>query len=361
MAELYVKKDSIKANYEKMYELCNENGTSLNVVSKFCLSNPEIIKHLYNSSKNPCKTISDSNMVNFSYLQEELSCNITKCLIKTKISDIQKIPALPKNARPTRLFVSDKNLLLEIAKLPEDLDIEVVLIAETGDMKDGFVIEDILQICNEFKNINIIGISVNFSCLSGILPDLQTVKELAEVAKKVQQIRNLNKPFLSVGGTVVHELLEKNELKGLVQEVRCGEGIFFGFDSSGNKELKNFCKQTIILRGEIIEVSQKDFSLRNGKTSGFTATGSKVENKIEQGKRLRAVLDFGILGASQNDLVPVDKEIYFAGQTFDFTVVDITDSKNKYIAGNRIDFITNYGAASFCMMNRFIPCILVEE
>ena len=105
-------------------------------------------------------------------------------------------------------------------------------------------------------------------------------------------------------------------------------------------------------------------TLSTGK-AGFSATGNstadKEQNLTEKGSRIRAVLDFGILGAVQKDLKPVDANIIFAGQTFDFTVADVTDSPHVYKAGERIDFITNYGSASFAMMNRYIPCILAEE
>lgn len=360
MAECRVLKSAVKHNFSMMKELCHKNGAQLNVVTKFSLSNPDIIKYL---SEEGCTTISDSNMCNFQNLDPQIAAKLTKCVIKTRISDIKKIPDLPSYARPDRLFVSDIALLKEIEKLPEDLQPQVVLITETGDMKDGFFPKEICDICHTMPKINIIGISVNFACLSGILPDFDTIKMLAELASNVQKIRNLEKPFLSIGGTVVHSVAQNGQLKNLIQEIRSGEGIFFGFDSSGGKILEGFCQKTIILRGEIMEVSDKDFALQQGHSAGFSATGHSGKNPalVETGVRKRAVLDFGILAASQEDLVPVDSSIILAGQTFDFTVVDVTDSSINYVPGNGIDFITNYASASFSMMNRYIPCVLVEE
>lgn len=364
MAECRVIKSAVAHNYLMMKMLCEKNGAGLNVVSKFCLSNPKIIEFLANLSENPCRTISDSNMENFLKLDEKFASKITKCVIKTRLSDIKKIPSIPSYARPDRVFVSDEELLKEIEKLPLEMQPEVVLITETGDLKDGFMPDEILRICENMSKIKIIGVSVNFACLSGILPDVTTVKMLEDLACKVQQIRGLEKPFLSVGGTVVHTIAENGELRGLIQEIRSGEGIFFGNDSSGGQTLKGFNQKTIILRGEILEVSEKDFDLRSGHVAGFSATGhGKPEGRtcIEKGIRKRAVLDFGILGAAESDLVPVDSKIVPAGQTFDFTVVDVTDSSIKYTVGEGIDFVTNYGSASFAMMNRYIPCVLVEE
>lgn len=368
MAECKVLKKSIIHNYEMMKTLCKKNNAQINIVSKLCLSNKDIIHCFYEqnlkSKETGQFTISDSNMLNFLNLDEQIASKITKCVIKTRLSDIKKIPELPSYARPDRLFISDTVLLEQVEKLPPEMQPEIVLITETGDMKDGFLPDKILSICRELPKINIIGISVNFSCLSGILPDLATVQMLNELAIKVQEIRNLEKPFLSVGGTVVHKIAENGELKGLIQEIRSGEGIFFGYDSSGGQLLPGFCQKTIVLCGEILEVSKKDFALRNGHQAGFSAighNGSVVNSELETGIRNRAILDFGILAADQKDLIPVDNSVLLTGQTFDFTVVDITDSQKRYIPGDEVVFITNYASASFTMMNRFIPCSLVED
>lgn len=361
MAICKVYGNALRHNYRLMAELCKSNNAQLNIVSKFCLSNPSIIDFLHKANDFTRTVISDSNMENFCNLDEKLASGIIKCVIKTRLSDIHKIPSLKPCFRPDRLFVSDMAMLHAVEELPEEIRPEIVLIAETGDLKDGFVPNEILRIADNMPTLRVIGLSVNFSCLSGILPDIDIVKFLAGIAKQIQNKRGLDKPFLSVGGTVVHVLAEKCLLDGLVQEIRSGEGIFFGYDSSGGMELKDFCHETISLEGEILEIAEKDFALREGHAAGFTATGDISDKKIESGIRKRAVLDFGVLVANQKDLFSVDKNVVPAGQTFDFTVVDITDSEEKYATGQYIKFFTNYASASFVMMNRYVPCSLIEE
>lgn len=353
--------NALKHNYGRMAELCRLNNAQLNIVSKFCLSNPSVIDFLYGAKEFSRTVISDSNMENFCNLDEKLASSIIKCVIKTRMSDIRKIPSLKPCFRPDRLFVSDMAMLHAVEELPEEMRPEIVLIAETGDLKDGFLPDEILRIADNMPTLRVIGLSVNFSCLSGILPDIDTVKVLAGIAKQIQKKRGLDKPFLSVGGTVVHVLVEEGSLNGLVQEIRSGEGIFFGYDSSGGMELKDFCHETISLEGEILEIADKDFALRQGHSAGFTATGDVSDKRIESGVRKRAVLDFGVLVANQKDLFSIDKNVVPAGQTFDFTVVDITDSTEKYATGQYIKFFTNYAAASFVMMNRYVPCSFIED
>ncbi|MCR5763454.1 MAG: hypothetical protein K6G00_08755 [Treponema sp.] len=358
MAFCTIHKNAIEQNYRQMSMLCKKNNAQLNVVSKFCLSNPLVISFLNGIKDCPCTVISDSNMENFARLEESLASRLTKCVIKTRLSDIKKIPSIKKSYRPDRLFVSDMAMLNAIAELPGDMRPEIVLIAETGDLKDGFLLNDIMLISEMLPILNIIGVSANFSCLSGILPDIDTVCKLYETAAFIQKKRSLEKPFLSVGGTVIHGLAGTGSLDGLVQEIRSGEGIFFGYDSSGGTDLAGFSKETISLDGEVLEVAEKDFAIREGHQSGFTATGNISDSNFEKGLRKRAVLDFGILAALQKDLIPADKGVVPVGQTFDFTVVDVTGSARTYAAGETVSFYTNYASASFAMMNRYIPCNL---
>ena len=355
MASLIFLKDRILENYRKWADLCKRNGAGLNVATKFCLSDSAVVHLLKNDGQCPCSTISDSNAENFAKLNAGDAKTLTKCLIKTRISDIEKIPDIIEDFRPNRLFVSDERMLGAVAKLPEEMRPEVVLIAETGDMKDGFLAERIPKVAEKWRFLPIVGVSANFACLSGILPSSGDVRKLAEIADKVRKARKLESPFLSVGGTVVHPLLSDGGLSGLVQEIRAGEGIFFGHDSSGGMALEGFSQDTIVISGEVLEVSEKDFSIQEGRAAGFTATGNAgigASGGIRRGRRRRAVLDFGVLVARSEDLRAVDSKVRIDGQTFDFTVADIGDL--EAVAGGEIRFFANYSAASFALMNRFV-------
>lgn len=348
----------LKNNFLLMHDLCSKNGASLNLVTKFCLSNPEIL-HIFTEEKNATfATVSDSNMENFLLLPESVCENHALCLIKTRLSDIKRLADIPPYARPSRILVSDEPLLDAVEELPVDIRPSVVLVAETGDLKDGIPVNQILPIVRRHPECPIIGVSVNFSCLSGLLPDKATVELLADVASQIKDLKGLSSPLLSVGGTVIHTLLESGEINGLVQEVRCGEGIFFGYDSSGGVALQGFESGALTLHGEILEVRGKDTSINKELTAGHTATGSLAARL--GGFRKRAVLDFGILAARSEDLRALDSALHFAGQTFDFTVVDVTDSSENYQAGGSIPFELNYASASFVMMNRYIPVQITQ-
>lgn len=351
-----------------MTELAALWGADLCGVTKFCLGDPGMLKLC---AEGGIKGIADSNAVNFfpenalakqnkRTKREKLVFpdHFHKSLIKTRISDIRQWGSLPRNKRAHRLFISHRALLEEVRCIPGDEKPEVVLIAEMGDLKEGLFPEEILSINKDFPDLPILGVSANFACLSGAVPSLPALKNLKNLACEIQSSRNLEAPFVSVGGTVMHSLMrQETPQKGLFQELRCGEGLFFGFDSSGGGPVPGFETDTMTFYGEILEVAEKEIPAAKLQESALTALGDHAHER-PPGQRKSAVLDFGILGADEFNLFPFDSDTLFAGQTFDFTVLDITNSVLNYKPGDLFPFRVNYKAGSFLFMNPFIHKVM---
>lgn len=356
MASLYIQASSIIRNTEHFISLALQNDVSLTAVTKFCLSNATIVQNLINTG---ITSIADSNMTNFKNVKTlkklHLGKNLRTTLIKTRVSDIEKITNLPLDFCPDRVFTSDSIILDEIRKLVPERRMEIVLIVEVGDMKEGIEPQDILPLVREYSDLSIIGVSANFSCMSGKRPDLESITLLSSIAQKIMIEKNLEKPFVSVGGTVIYNLLKNGSLKGLVSEIRIGEGIFFGYDSSSGCAIPQLIDSAFTLKGEIIEVKAKKIVLPENKCyNSFGENG--VSRKT--GKRICAVLDFGVLGCSSSHFYILETGMEIAGQTFDYTVVDITDCSKRYKTGEYIDFRIFYTGASQAFLNPYVEKII---
>ncbi|MDR0654800.1 MAG: hypothetical protein LBG22_00665 [Treponema sp.] len=350
MAYIEIKSEAFLENLEKVQKCCERQSIDLSVVTKFCLSDARIAALLYEAG---VRSIADSNMACFASLPQDLAGKLSKSLIKTRLADILAIPSLPQSARPGRVFVSDEALIEAIAGLPENLKPRTVLIAELGDLRDGFYLEDIPAVAERYPEVPFAGLSVNFACLSGKMPDVESIEALSRCAGRIPC--GTGKPLVSVGGTVSWPLIEPGALRDLVTEIRMGEGIFFGYDSSAAKPIEGFRHDAFTLYGEIVEVRDKLVS--EPENPGHTALGTEAP-KRKSGKRRCAVLDFGVLGASMKDLEVLDPGIEIAGQTFDFTVADITGSSVSWKTGGHIPFRAMYAASSHAMLNPFIKKVV---
>jgi predicted amino acid racemase len=342
------------SNLLQVKTVTDRQSIGLTVVTKICTSDPHILSCLYDAG---VTAIADSNMANFAHTPCGAEPKTyTKSVIKTRLSDIRALPAIPAYARPERVFVSDEAFLEAITALPRDLRPETVFIAELGDLRDGFLLEDIPPLVARYPEVPFAGVSANFGCLSGKMPDVYSITLLHDCAVAAAAVSSKKEPpFVSVGGTVAYPLLVSGEVSGLVAELRMGEGIFFGYDSSAGIPIPGFCRNTFTLYGEIVEIREK-FVLPL-EHPGYNAFGGHAVPR-KTGKRRCAVLDFGILGAAMDDIQPLDTAVTLGGQTFDFTVMDITESSHPYKTGEHIAFAVQYKAAAQALLNPYIARII---
>ena len=176
---------AIISNATHFIQLAAQNKIRLTAVTKFCLSNSEIVQGLVNAG---ISSIADSNMENFAALNEVKKSTqgkeLATSLIKTRVSDIVNMKTLQDAGRPSRIFTSDSRILEEIRNQSLENQLEVVLIVEIGDMKEGVDPSDVLPLVEKYKELQIIGVSANFSCMSGKTPDMDSIRLLDSLAKK---------------------------------------------------------------------------------------------------------------------------------------------------------------------------------
>ncbi|MDR0383308.1 MAG: hypothetical protein LBH50_04915, partial [Spirochaetaceae bacterium] len=210
-------------------------------------------------------------------------------------------------------------------------------------------------IARRYGKARIAGIAANFGCLSGKMPDIPVIRRLFDTAAAMPCENGLPTPIVSIGGTVAYNLFASGALNGAASELRMGEGIFLGYDSSSGCPLEGFNRDAFTLYGEIIEIREKTIASVEG--AGHTAFGGDAAPR-KTGRRRCAVLDFGLLVASMYDLEPLDKAVETAGQTYDFTIADITESRETYRTGGFIPFRVMYAASARAFLNPYVRRVL---
>lgn len=55
-----------------------------------------------------------------------------------------------------------------------------------------------------------------------------------------------------------------------------------------------------------------------------------------------------------NSLYPIDKDIKVIGASSDHTIVDVTKSKNKYLIGDKIEFLLDYGGIMTASTSKYV-------
>jgi predicted amino acid racemase len=125
-------------------------------------------------------------------------------------------------------------------------------------------------------------------------------------------------PILSVGGSDVLEWVENgNNLPPEVTEIRCGTAVLLGTYPFNNLPVPGTNSDAIMLEAEVLECRYKY-------------------------GRLRAVVDFGTLDTSPEDVRAPFDGMAFKGASSGYTVFDVTDCPERLSTGRHISFLLNY-------------------
>lgn len=339
MIELEFRAQALEYNFITLKSRCDSRGVELMAVTKAIGSYPPVVEVF---SRGGLKLIGDSNP---SCLEPLGGTGLRRTLLKTPPSVFQ-----PGRRTWEEAYVSS----------PWDSpgSGEVVVVLEAGDGKDGVPPEDAPRVLRalETQGCRVVGLGVNFSCLRGLLPTEDLWADLADtVASLRREFPGLK--TVSAGGTVVAEWLDLPVVLPITQ-LRCGEGILLGRDSSRSGVIRGLRTDTAEIRGEILEVRDKVFS-PHIPLQGQDAFGRIPDEKVGKAGR-RAVLDLGALAAPAGDLEPLNEGVTILGQTYDFLVVELEGPAVSFRPGQSLRFRPGYGALSQGSLSPFVKKSLCQ-
>ena len=162
------------------------------------LGNPEITRTLLRAGVN---TIGDSRIEN---IQRMRKAGIKTRFILIRTPLISKVDLVVEHADVsfnTELAVIEK---LSQAAVKQKKTHQILLMIELGDLREGIPPEELDETVEQvlgLPGINLIGIGTNLACLGGIKPDHQKMKQLSDLAQRVEKKFNLTLEYVSGGNS----------------------------------------------------------------------------------------------------------------------------------------------------------------
>jgi predicted amino acid racemase len=231
---------------------------------------------------------------------------------------------------------------------------KIILMIDVGDLREGVLPEDALDIAKEttaLEAITLSGIGTNMGCYGGVLPTIHNLSLLIETAKEVESITGAELEFISGGGTSSLKLIESNEMPAGINQLRIGEGILLGTDTTHDYRIPWLHQDAFLLKTEVIEVKIKP-SIPIGKT-GRDAFGN-IPVFSDNGLRKRAIVALGRQDVNIDGLIPFDPNMIVLGASSDHMVIDITDSEQNIAVGDLITFKLNYQGLLFLCNSKYV-------
>ncbi|MGB9868052.1 MAG: alanine/ornithine racemase family PLP-dependent enzyme [Bacillota bacterium] len=346
---LEVRLEAVRHNARHVVELCGALGIEVMGVTKGvcawepvarCLAEAGVVK------------LGDSRIRNLQRLRKAAP-NIPLYLIRIPMpSEVDQVVAYADGSFHSELTVL--RLLSEKAVAAGKRH-KVILMVDVGDLREGVMPEDVLSAVAQIvglPGIEFEGLGTNVGCYGGVLPSRENTSILVELAHDITKELGVNVTTISGGNTATLALIERGELPVGITQLRVGEAILLGTDTTGSRQVSGTVQDTMVLKAQVIEVKVKP-SVPKG-TLGKDAFG-RTPVFEDKGPMRRAIVALGRQDCNVEGLVPLDSRIRVLGASSDHLLLDVTAVPEQELGvGSVVEFRPTYGAMLGLMTSPYV-------
>jgi predicted amino acid racemase len=225
---------------------------------------------------------------------------------------------------------------------------------DLGDLREGLWPDEVIPFIREalhFPGIRIVGLGTNLACFAGVVPSVDNMQRLVEVADEVECALDFRFEWLSGVNSSGLNLIASRQMPPRINHARIGEAILLGRETTHRQPWPGTMQDAFVLHAEILELKQKP-SLPVGERSE-DAFGH-LTNFANHGVRLRALVNVGREEVTIEGITPHDQRLTILGASSSYLVMDMTAAAGDYHVGDELTFSLNYGALLTAMTSEFV-------
>ncbi|HEY3425945.1 MAG TPA: alanine/ornithine racemase family PLP-dependent enzyme, partial [Negativicutes bacterium] len=299
--------DKIRYNTGQVIEKCHQQGIAVIGVTKGFSAIHQIVAAMVEGG---IDGLADARMENIIELRKRGFTQPITLLRLPSLSNVVNVVQYTDTSINSEITVI--KALAQAAKQLKKLH-QVILMVDVGDLREGILQENVLAITKQIaclKGVKLVGLGTNMGCFGGILPSPENLGMLVEMGRAVEQQLGVTLEIISGGGTSSLFLVENDSVPRGVNQLRVGEGILLGTDTTNSRRIPWLCHNAFLLRAEVIEVNCKP-SVPTG-TIGRDAFGG-IPEFVDIGIRKRAIVSMGKQDVYVDGINPVDEKIMILG------------------------------------------------
>lgn len=347
--------NGIIENAKKIIELCRNNGVEPSLVVKALGGNAKIVSRLVDLG---IESICDSRVSNIKAFCE-YGINCRKILIREpmvcEVDDVIKYCDVSVNSE---IFTVKE---LEKSATEQNKTHKIIIMAETGDRREGLFKDGIIDLIDFVKNncphIIIEGIGTNTGDYGSVIPTVEGMTEFIETVCEIQRETGISFKTVSGGSSDILPLLLDKTLPKGINQVRIGEGFLLGNIPCFEVPVPGCNTRNFILKAQIVELQEKP-SLPYGKRASFDGLGNAAKEITDRGITKRALIALGRQEVDFEHLTPKDSNCIILGGSSDYTIIDVNDCENDYKVGDILEFYVGYTALLRSMTSPSIEKII---
>lgn len=340
--------DLITFNTSQVVKKCREKGINVIGVTKGFSAMHQIVSAML---KGGIEELADARMDNIIELRKRNFDNPITLLRIPRLSNVANVVRYADTSLNSEKTVI--KALADAAKKRGKVH-QIILMVDLGDLREGVLQENVLGTVAQIMGlpgISLIGLGTNMGCFGGVLPSMNNLGLLAKLSYAVERYLGHKLEIISGGGTSTLLLVENNTVPAGINQLRVGEGILLGTDTTNNRSIPWLRQDAFLLRAEVIEVKDKP-SVPLGEI-GKDAFGNVPEFE-DVGIRRRAIVELGKQDVYVEGIFPLDKTLRILGASSDHTIVDITDAEHEIKVGDEIAFGLTYPGLLSASVSRYV-------
>lgn len=152
-------------------------------------------------------------------------------------------------------------------------------------------------------------------------------------------------------------LINQGKLPKGINNLRIGEAILLGRETAYGEKIDGTFDDAFKLICEVVE-NKKKVSVPIGE-QGMDAFGNKPIF-IDKGHMQRVILAIGRQDVAVDSLIPIDEKIEVIGASSDHTIIDITNSDNRYTIGDKIEFKLGYSGIMSASTSKYVKKYCID-
>ena len=328
--------NKIRYNSSQVVERCHQQGIEVIGVTKGFSAMHQIVSAMVEGGVDG---LADARMENVIELRKK---GFTQPITMLRLPRLSSVINVVQHTNTS--INSEMTVIKALAKAAKKLDKihKVILMVDVGDLREGILQENVLDIAQQIsclEGIKLSGLGTNMGCFGGILPSPKNLGKLVEMGHAVERQLGHKLEIISGGGTSSLFLVENHQIPAGVNQLRIGEGILLGTDTTNSRKISWLNHDAFLLRAEVIEVNSKP-TIPTG-TIGRDAFGN-IPEFVDIGIRKRAIVSMGKQDVNIDGISPIDEKLIILGASSDHLIVDITDSDQLIKVGDQIAFSLTY-------------------
>jgi len=346
--KIYTQK--IKQNAITLKNMLSKHRVDIVAVTKVAHGDPKFAEIMNLAG---IEWLGDSRIQNIVRMRRK---GVDKRILQIRSPQISEIALSVKHADAA--LITELEIAKRIASQSKRADKKfgVIVMVELGDLREGLMPDEVVPFVREISNyyLDFLGIGTNLGCYGGVLPTIDKINVLLSLRDNLID-SGIDVPVVSGGATDTLSLIEEGRVTG-INQLRIGEAIILGRDTTGNRNIPYLNKDTMLLEAEIIEIKEKA-SKPYGEIGRDSFGNIPVIDDL--GTRKRAIIALGKQDVDLGHLVPLDPDVKILGGSSDHIILDIHESEIDYKVGSVVQFLPRYPSVLKLMGSPYVKRVYI--